>query len=65
MVIDLKKVAANTGLPTGKAPSEGFAVFREFLQIKPDLHVTGQVRNGTTKGMMKMPLLHTMLHFQI
>ena len=46
-----KIVAANTGLPTGKAPlSEGFAVFREFLQIKPDLHVAGQVRNGTTKG---------------
>ena len=46
-----KIVAANTGLPTGKAPlSEGFAVFREFLQIKPDLHVGGQVRNGTTKG---------------
>ena len=46
-----KIVAANTGLPTGKAPlSEGFAVFREFLQIKPDLHVSGQVRNGTTKG---------------
>ena len=47
----VKIVAANTGLPTGKAPlSEGFAVFREFLQIKPDLHVGGQVRNGTTKG---------------
>ena len=47
-----KIVAANTGLPTGKAPlSEGFAVFREFLQIKPDLHVAGQVRNGTTKGL--------------
>ena len=46
-----KIVAANTGLPTGKAPlSEGFAVFREFLQIKSDLHVAGQVRNGTTKG---------------
>ena len=46
-----KIVAANTGLPTGKAPlSEGFAVFREFLQIKPALHVAGQVRNGTTKG---------------
>tara|TARA_Y100001958_G_scaffold155515_1_gene146333 strand:+ start:220 stop:1119 length:900 start_codon:yes stop_codon:yes gene_type:complete len=46
-----KIVASNTGLPTGKAPlSEGFAVFREFLQIKPDLHVAGQVRNGTTKG---------------
>ena len=46
-----KIVAANTGLPTGKATlSEGFAVFREFLQIKPDLHVAGQVRNGTTKG---------------
>ena len=46
-----KIVAANTGLPTGKAPlSEGFAVFREFLQIKPELHVAGQVRNGTTKG---------------
>ena len=46
-----KIVAANTGLPTGKAPlSEGFAVFREFVQIKPDLHVAGQVRNGTTKG---------------
>ena len=46
-----KIVAANTGLPTGTAPlSEGFAVFREFLQIKPDLHVGGQVRNGTTKG---------------
>ena len=46
-----KIVAADTGLPTGKAPlSEGFAVFREFLQIKPDLHVGGQVRNGTTKG---------------
>ena len=46
-----KIVAANTGLPTGKAPlSEGFAVFREFLQIKPDRHVGGQVRNGTTKG---------------
>ena len=46
-----KIVAANPGLPTGKAPlSEGFAVFREFLQIKPDLHVAGQVRNGTTKG---------------
>ena len=46
-----KIVAANTGLPTGKAPlSEGFAVFREFLQIKPDLHVAGQVRNETTKG---------------
>ena len=46
-----KIIAANTGLPTGKAPlSEGFAVFREFLQIKPDLHVAGQVRNGTTKG---------------
>ena len=46
-----KIVAANTGLPTGKAPlSEGFAVFREFLQIKRDLHVAGQVRNGTTKG---------------
>ncbi len=46
-----KIVAANTGLPTGKAPlSEGFAVFREFLQIKPELHVGGQVRNGTTKG---------------
>ena len=46
-----KIVAANTGLPTGKAPlSEGFAVFREFLQIKPDLHVAGPVRNGTTKG---------------
>ena len=46
-----KIVAANTGLTTGKAPlSEGFAVFREFLQIKPDLHVAGQVRNGTTKG---------------
>ena len=25
-------------------------MFREFLQIKPDLHVGGQVRNGTTKG---------------
>ena len=47
-----KIVAANTVLPTGKAPlSEGFAVFREFLQIKPDLHVAGQVRNGTTKGL--------------
>ena len=46
-----KIIAANTGLPTGKAPlSDGFAVFREFLQIKPDLHVAGQVRNGTTKG---------------
>ena len=46
-----KIVAANTGLPTGKAPlSEGFAVFREFLQIKSDLNVAGQVRNGTTKG---------------
>ena len=22
----------------------------EFLQIKPDLHIGGQVRNGTTKG---------------
>ena len=46
-----KIITANTGLPTGKAPlSDGFAVFREFLQIKPDLHVAGQVRNGTTKG---------------
>ena len=46
-----KIITANTGLPTGKAQlSDGFAVFREFLQIKPDLHVAGQVRNGTTKG---------------
>ena len=45
-----KIVAANTGLPTGKAPlSDGFAVFREFLQIKPDLHVAGQVRNGSAE----------------
>jgi haloalkane dehalogenase len=46
-----KIITANTGLPTGKVQlSDAFGVFREFLQIKPDLHVGGQVRNGTTKG---------------
>ena len=46
-----KIITANTGLPTGKDQlSDAFGVFREFLQIKHDLHVGGQVRNGTTKG---------------
>ena len=41
-------VAANTGLPTGKGPlNTGFLVFKEFMNIKEDLHVAGQVRNGT------------------
>jgi haloalkane dehalogenase len=41
-------VAANTGLPTGKAPlNPGFLIFKEFMNIKEDLHVAGQVRNGT------------------
>tara|TARA_B100001057_G_scaffold100962_1_gene97983 strand:- start:1131 stop:2027 length:897 start_codon:yes stop_codon:yes gene_type:complete len=41
-------VAANTGLPTGKAQlNSGFLVFKEFMNIKENLHVAGQVRNGT------------------
>ena len=41
-------VAANTGLPTGKAPlNTGFLVFKDFMNTKEDLHVAGQVRNGS------------------
>ena len=47
-----KIVAANTGLPTGNQPFKRRVLpcFVNFYGIIINLHVGGQVRNGTTKG---------------